>query len=734
MKPSTKIRVLFVGSFLSKTKTGGLGGQMFASKTLIESDLSDQIHWIKIDTTAINNIKTAFYVRALRAFFRLVKFTFHILFSRVDKVLIFTGSGSSFKEKGTMALIAVSFRKEVVLAPRSGSIQDDFNSSRKQFIAKVFTKVNIVICQGNSWKNIFMSQFPDIPSHRFKVVANALDTSKYIHLQHHHSEIPHIVLIAWIDRNKGVYELVEAAQKLKEKGFRFKLSMCGHGRDYDAIVMLVKQKKLDDCVFLPGWIYEEEKNKTLSSADIFVLPTYFEGMPNALMEAMACGIAAIASSVGAIPDMISHNENGVLIPAKNVSELTLAIEDLLVNKDKRERLGKAAKEFILKEHTVEVMVNKYREIFFPKRGNHEKILIDFSPLKSGGGVQLAYNFLDSLARVTNAKFMLLVPKNHFKSYREHSSISKVYEAPTGVIKRLYFEYFTLKKIFLTEHCDTVFTFFGAGLPHPKNVKSVVGVAYPSICYKDSLFWDNLPWSKKWKTHLINIFRIHRLKKADIIFVETEIMKQRVAAVLNKKESEFQIIPPSPTNYVQPLHKRERTKNVLLLSSNSPQKNLWRLYEIILQLKQKKYQLKFIVSVSKEEWLSLLPNSVIDEGLVSQYIDFIGTVYQKEIQDLYVKSDVLLMLSDLESFSNNHMEAWKTGIPQIVSDRDFCRNICKDSALYVDPHNAVDVVEKLILLLEDTSLQKTLVDRGNQYLKTLPSPDERTRMILELINE
>ena len=91
-----------------------------------------------------------------------------------------------------------------------------------------------------------------------------------------------------------------------------------------------------------------------------------------------------------------------------------------------------------------------------------------------------------------------------------------------------------------------------------------------------------------------------------------------------------------------------------------------------------------------------------------------------------------MLSDLESFSNNHMEAWKVCVPQIVSDRDFARDICRDSAVFIEPHNPKQVAITLSEVLNNDALLRALVENGRIYLEQLPSQKERMHKILQLI--
>ncbi len=359
-----KINILFVGSFLTKSKTGGVGGQMFASKTLIESNLSDSIHWIKIDSTAHSNISNSILIRLFRAFLRLGLLCFHLIFSRVDKVLIFTVHGASFKEKGLMAIIAKAFGKYVIIAPRSGMIIDDFKGKGKEFIAKVFSKVDVVICQSTTWKHTFEKEFPLVATTKFQVVCNAIDTSKYnFAVLDKVDPVVEVVFIAWVDSNKGVFELIGAAENLMREGQSFKLTMCGHGKDFDAIAALVKQKKLENTVQLLGWIYEEEKYKILARADVFVLPTYYEGMPNALLEAMSSGLPSVVTSVGSIPDMVTDGVHGLLIKPRNTLQLQDALRTLINDAALREKFGNAAREHILNENAMAVIIEKYRKIF-----------------------------------------------------------------------------------------------------------------------------------------------------------------------------------------------------------------------------------------------------------------------------------------------------------------------------------------------------------------------------------
>jgi glycosyltransferase involved in cell wall biosynthesis len=93
-----------------------------------------------------------------------------------------------------------------------------------------------------------------------------------------------------------------------------------------------------------GWLDPEPKARALERADVFVLPSFSEGMPNAMLEAMAQGCAVIASSVGAVPEVVTDGVDGLLVPPGDPAALARAIEAMAADRSLRERLGRAGQE------------------------------------------------------------------------------------------------------------------------------------------------------------------------------------------------------------------------------------------------------------------------------------------------------------------------------------------------------------------------------------------------------
>ncbi len=364
MKP----KVLFVGSFVQKSKSGHVGGQMFACNSLINSRLSDLVDWHLIDTTATTNKKRSFIQRAYKSSLRLAKFEWMLLTKKIDIVLLFTSHGFSFREKGMMLRMAKLFGKKTIIAPRSGLIKNDVETSEsmRSFVSDIIRKTDHVICQGPSWKTYYSELSGETNLDKFVVIHNWIDTKPY--LREHSPEkksIPvRVVYLGWVNRNKGIFDLLDAVKLLNEEGIEsFIVDVAGNGDAFDEAVNYAKTLGIAELIDFKNWVMGESKIDLLHSGDIYVIPSYREGYPNSLLEAMSCGLPPIATSVGAIPDVIQDGENGYLFPAGNAKMLKEKLYDLILHPEKRATFGANAKATVLRNNTVERAVHTFSEVF-----------------------------------------------------------------------------------------------------------------------------------------------------------------------------------------------------------------------------------------------------------------------------------------------------------------------------------------------------------------------------------
>jgi glycosyltransferase involved in cell wall biosynthesis len=151
------------------------------------------------------------------------------------------------------------------------------------------------------------------------------------------------VALGRLGERKGTYDLVRAVDLLpKEIRATLTLTLAGDG-DVEQVRDLVRRKGLDDTIDVVGWVGPAERDRLLADASFLVLPSYHEGLPMAVLEAMAHGVVPVTTPVGAIPEVITHEVDGLLVTPGDAEELAAALESL-ADAAVRNRLSSAAYE------------------------------------------------------------------------------------------------------------------------------------------------------------------------------------------------------------------------------------------------------------------------------------------------------------------------------------------------------------------------------------------------------
>lgn len=367
-----------------------------------------------------------------------------------------------------------------------------------------------------------------------------------------------------------------------------------------------------------------------------------------------------------------------------------------------------------------------------------RLMLDLSSIKSGGGAQLALNFIHA---VRKNEFpipiqMILLPKG----FPFQNSIPKdieVITCPNAPASRILFEYTKLKSIVRERGINTFYTFFGPGLPRYSNVRSVVGVAYPILVYPESSYWKHIPTKEALAKKIQNYLRGARLKHADHIIFETALMEQRARAA-GIVSNDSSIVPPYPTTFLNsspPPDFRTHGARILFLSGPAQHKNLWRLPGIFTALKRENLAVKFLLSMDRQRFIDHCSvNGVeVHPKLLEEFCDFLGPLAQDNLQAAFDQCNVVGNIADLESFSNNYLEAWLTSRPILASDRDFARNICGDSAIYVDPHDPDSLLEGIRCFATGKLDFSAIVSAGASALGRLPSRQARLNALAQVID-
>jgi colanic acid/amylovoran biosynthesis glycosyltransferase len=163
-----------------------------------------------------------------------------------------------------------------------------------------------------------------------------------------------IVCVGRLVPAKGQHILLRAFSSLHAKGHAIRLTFVGDGPDSISLKSEVSQRGLEGNVTFLGALNHDETRLQLAAADIFALASFAEGVPVALMEAMAMGIPCVSTCIAGIPELIRDKKDGLLVPPSSVECLAAALESLLVNPELRERLGAAGRARVIERYNLPV--------------------------------------------------------------------------------------------------------------------------------------------------------------------------------------------------------------------------------------------------------------------------------------------------------------------------------------------------------------------------------------------
>ena len=360
-----KKKILLVGAFPKSQSSEIYGGQLTVCKLLAKSELRNKYDLFFIDSTSIKIPPPSFLIRAFFAFFRLLNFTFKVMISNPKVIIIFFAGFSSTLEKAIMVIIGKLFNKKIMIFPRAGALITNYKNNIifNLYVKKTLSLADKFLCQGKNFQDFAISQLrykkKDCP-----VIPNWTATDSFLELglkkkKLSDKEIANLVFIGWMEEFKGIYEIIKASLILRKKGKKFHIYFCGDGNAMKNVKELIKKNRLEKFITLLGWIDERDKIDILKKTNIFILPSWNEGLPNSMIEAMSAGLACIVSNVGAISNYIKHEENGLLIKPKCPDELASSIIKLIDDKILLKKISRNSFTFAMKNFTIK----KAEEIF-----------------------------------------------------------------------------------------------------------------------------------------------------------------------------------------------------------------------------------------------------------------------------------------------------------------------------------------------------------------------------------
>jgi Glycosyltransferase len=173
-----------------------------------------------------------------------------------------------------------------------------------------------------------------------------------------------LVCVGRLSEQKGHLILVEAVSKLVSAGFEFKLIFVGDGPLRNEIEQLINTLGLKNYIEITGWATNTQVQQQILAAQVFVLPSFAEGLPVVLMEALALSRPVISTYIAGIPELVEPGKNGWLVPAGSLEDLTIAMKTALTTPiDELTAMGKLGATKVAEDHNINIEAKKLIQLF-----------------------------------------------------------------------------------------------------------------------------------------------------------------------------------------------------------------------------------------------------------------------------------------------------------------------------------------------------------------------------------
>jgi glycosyltransferase involved in cell wall biosynthesis len=278
-------------------------------------------------------------------------------------VHIHTSHGWSFRRLSSLLYFANLANRKTVLhvhGSQFDSYYDEAGKMERAWIRRGLRSANVVIALSEAWKEKLLAMEPMA---NVVVLRNGVNFAKY-HVEESrsiHSPV-NVLFLGRLGERKGIYDLLESINHLDISRFNFVLA--GDG-EIEQVREIVLKRGWQERVSVPGWVGPDEKEDLLRKADIYLLPSYHEGLPISILEAMAAALPIIATPVGGIPEAVIDGLNGYLIPPGDAVKIASRIETIAFDRSKWKAMSDASSNRALTKFDMQVVESRLKAVYDP---------------------------------------------------------------------------------------------------------------------------------------------------------------------------------------------------------------------------------------------------------------------------------------------------------------------------------------------------------------------------------
>ena len=282
--------------------------------------------------------------------FVFIPFKYHVFYLHV-------GSFGSFYRKSLYSFYLKLLKKPVVLhvhAPNLKVFLESNNFNRK-LSRRVFNLADKIYVLSRNMYQI-VNNYCD--NQNIEIIPNPIQmVEKNILKKRDSNDKVKILFLGEIGERKGVFDLVKGvAQMTEQQKNKISINICGN-KEIKKLETMIEENNLENVCIVHGWVEGEKKKDLLGDSDIFILPSYYEGVPIAILEAMCYSLPIISTNIAGIPDIVRNQRNGIIIEPGDIQGIISSILQMVETPGLIEEFGENSRKFI-GEHDVSIIANK----------------------------------------------------------------------------------------------------------------------------------------------------------------------------------------------------------------------------------------------------------------------------------------------------------------------------------------------------------------------------------------
>jgi colanic acid/amylovoran biosynthesis glycosyltransferase len=244
---------------------------------------------------------------------------------------------------------------------------DEFYDAQGQYLEQKVAAVDFICCISFYARSQLMKFSPY--AHWSKLLVSRLGVDPSLFLPRPArpaSEIFEVLCVGRLVPAKGQHVLIDAIERLAQQGRRVRLRVVGPGPDSLSLQESAARLRDPGMVIFEGAVNQDRIRSFYATADVFCLPSFAEGIPVVLMEAMAMEIPCVSTHITGIMELIRNEVDGLLVAPSDLEGLTCALARLMDDPSLRERLGKSGRERVMEHYHLQRNVEKLAAIFIER--------------------------------------------------------------------------------------------------------------------------------------------------------------------------------------------------------------------------------------------------------------------------------------------------------------------------------------------------------------------------------